>query len=70
MDLGHVSIIKKVQNLEMINILELSLISIEESETKQKYYNLSVSKTLKNLTQMKIHKRRTQHVRTQNLQLK
>lgn len=62
---------KKAQKLEMITIVELSSGSVEESETKQKYQNLPVSKTLKNLTQkLKIHKRRTQHMRTQNLQLK
>ncbi len=62
---------KKAQKLEMITIVELSSGSVEESETKQKYQNLLVSKTLKNLTQkLKIHKRRTQHMRTQNLQVK
>jgi hypothetical protein len=62
---------KKAPKLEMISIVELSSGSVEESETKQKYQNLPVSKTLKNLTQkLKIHKRRTQHMRTQNLQLK
>jgi hypothetical protein len=62
---------RKAQKLEMISIVELSSGSVEESETKQKYQNLPVSKTLKNLTQkLKIHKRRTQHMRTQNLQLK
>jgi hypothetical protein len=62
---------KKAQKLEMITSVELSSGSVEESETKQKYQNLPVSKTLKNLTQkLKIHKRRTQHMRTQNVQLK
>jgi hypothetical protein len=62
---------KKAQKLEMITIVELSSGSVEESETEQKYQNLPVSKTLKNLTQkLKIHKRRTQHMRSQNLQLK
>jgi hypothetical protein len=62
---------KKAQKLELITSVELSSGSVEESETKQKYQNLPVSKTLKNLTQkLKIHKRRTQHMRTQNVQLK
>jgi hypothetical protein len=67
MDLDMLLLSKKAQKLELITIVELSSGSVEESETKQKYQNLPVSKTLKNLTQkLKIHKRRTQHMRTQN----